>query len=217
MGSAMLLLLLSASGDHMRLSTSRGPVHVLIQPQSSLTVVYVHGCWTTVDDAWVQHRLPEQLLGSGLDATFIVPEAPAGPGDEIAWPDLEDLLQEVESRGVKLPGPVIAAGHSGAVYTLSGWTASPRVQAFVLLDAFYGGAEVWERWLDANADGQLFVLAHTTQQRSDPFCRRRASDRVHCSRVREGHMQMITRGRTLPEVLRAATQKIGAALPLTTT
>jgi hypothetical protein len=204
MGSALLLLMLSASGDHMRLSTSRGPVHVLIQPRSSLTVVYVHGFWTTVDDAWVQHRLPEQLLGSELDATFIVPEAPSGPGDEIAWPELEDLLKEVESHGVKLPGPVIAAGHSGAVYTLSHWTASPRVQAFVLLDAFYGGAEVWERWLAANDAGQLFVLAHTTQQRSDPFCQRHSRDRVHCERAREGHMQIITQGRELPRLLREA-------------
>jgi hypothetical protein len=201
MGPALLLMLLSASPEHMRLSTSRGPVHVLIQPRAQLTVVYVHGYYTRVDEAWVQHRLPEQLLESGLDATFIVPDAPAGPDEDVAWPDLEELLGEVErAANVRLPREVVAAGHSGAYRTLAPWTASERVRTFVLLDALYGSSEVWSRWLDAHENGRVFVLSRATAARAAPFCRRH--ERAHCRRSTERHMEIITGGRALPAFLR---------------
>jgi hypothetical protein len=205
MAHALLLSLLAASPEHIRLSTSRGPVHVLIHPHAELTVVYVHGYWTHVEDAWVQHHLREQFLSSGLDATFIVPEAPAGPADEVVWPDLEALLGEVE-RGacVALPERVVAAGHSGASRTLARWTASQRVEAFVLLDAFYTAPVVWERWLDERRDRRIFVLARATVARSEPFCRRRGGRRVRCALARESHMEIITEGRALPVLLREA-------------
>jgi hypothetical protein len=203
MGPALLLMLLSASPEHMRLSTSRGPVHVLIQPRAQLTVVYVHGYYTRVDDAWVQHRLPEQLLQSGLDATFIVPEAPAGAGDEVVWSDLDALVREVETAaGIELPTRVIAAGHSGAYRTLSQWTGSWRVRTFVLLDAMYGPADVWSRWLDAHANGRVFVLSRSTAARAAPFCRQH--ERALCRRAAESHMEIITGGRALPTLLRDA-------------
>jgi hypothetical protein len=201
MGSCLLLALFSASPDPMRLATSRGPVHVLLHPHPVLTVVYVHGLWTHVDDAWVQHGLRAQLEGSGLDATFIVPEAPAAPGEAVAWPELEALLDEVErGTGVKLPHDVIAAGHSGAYRTLRPWTASSRVKAFVLLDAFYGAPSAWTAWLDGGDDRHVFVLSRVTSP-SVGFCRR---ERVRCARSHRSHMQLVTDGRELPRLLQQA-------------
>jgi hypothetical protein len=207
--SLLLITLTSASPEHLRLSTSRGPVHVLIHPQAKVTVVYVHGFWTRVDEAWVQHRLPQQLLASGLDATFIAPEAPAGPGEDVVWPELDALIHEVETRaGVTLPATVIAAGHSGAYLTLLDWTSSERVKAFVLLDAFYSAPEPWERWLAEHEEGQLLVVAHSTARRSEPLCRRHAR-RVHCEHASAGHMEIVTDGEILPRVLRSLSAVAG--------
>jgi hypothetical protein len=200
---ALLLMLLSTAPEHLRVPTPRGPVHVLLAPRAELTVVYVHGYYTHVDDAWIQHDLPQQLLASGLNATFIVPEAPAGPGEDVSWADLDGLLGHVErAAGVKLPHDVIAAGHSGGYRTLAQWTDNARVSTFVLLDAFYGPSEVWQRWLDAKENGRVFVLSRLTAKRAAPFCRRR--DRVQCRLAAEGHMEIITAGRALPALLRAA-------------
>jgi hypothetical protein len=203
MGAALLLMLLSASPEHMRLSTSRGPVHVLIQPRAQLTVVYVHGYYTHVDDAWVHHRLGEQLLSTGLAATFIVPEAPAGPDEDVAWPELEELLGEVErATNVTLPRDVVAAGHSGGYRTLAPWTGSARVHTFVLLDALYGSPDVWSRWLDASDNRRLVVLSRGTAARAATLCRGR--ERAHCRRSAQSHMEIITGGRELPALLREA-------------
>src|SRR5688572_9456703 len=119
MGSMLVAMALSM---HMRLQTPNGPVHVLIpQTPPEVTVVYVHGFWTDVDGAWVQHRLEAQLQASGVNAAFIVPEAPSGPGEKVRWPELGALLTTVEAVvGQALPERVVAVGHSGAYRTLQG-------------------------------------------------------------------------------------------------
>src|SRR5690349_5160861 len=46
-------------GDHARLETPRGPVHVWTprgyDPETAITVIYVHGYQIDVDEAWWGH------------------------------------------------------------------------------------------------------------------------------------------------------------------
>lgn len=200
--SMVLLLLLAAAPMHTRLVTEHGPVHVAIPPRAaSVTVVYVHGFWTNVDDAWVQHRLSEQL--GGVDAVVIAPEAPSGPGQPVRWPSLHELLATVEAHtSVTLPSQVIAIGHSGAYRTLEGWVGEQRLKSVVLLDAFYGSTAPWQRFLAADASRQLRIVARATAKRSAPFCA--SHPEVSCEVSRLTHMQLVTTGEVIPRVLRAA-------------
>jgi hypothetical protein len=191
---------------HSRLSTSQGPVHVAIPPRgAAVTVVYVHGFWTHVDDAWVHHRLTQQLTDSGVEAALIVPEAPARPRDAVNFADLAELLTEVERQtGVALPEQVIAVGHSGAYLTLGSWVASPRLKAVVLLDAFYGSTAPWERYLARG--GHLRVVARATAARSAPFCARHRQ--VVCERSGQSHMEIVSGGEVIPRVLREVAESV---------
>lgn len=197
----VLLLLLAAAPMHSRWVTSEGPVHVSIPPQGGqVTVVYVHGFWTSVDDAWVQHRLAEQL--GGVDAAIIAPEAPSGPGQPVRFPSLARLLEAVEQQtGTKLPEHVIAIGHSGAYRTLSHWVNDERVKSVVLLDAFYGGAAPWERFLSQDPSRTLTVVARATQKQSAPFCAKHPE--VRCTVSKLSHMEIVTKGTVIPQVLRS--------------
>jgi pimeloyl-ACP methyl ester carboxylesterase len=201
----VLMLLLAAAPMHSRLVTEHGPVHVAIPPRTAqVTVVYVHGFWTDVDDAWGQHRLAEQL--GGVDAVVIAPEAPSGPGQKVRWPRLDALLEEVEARtGVHLPQTVIAIGHSGAYRTLEGWASDERVKSVVLLDAFYGSAQPWERF-----GGDLRIVARHTAKRSAPFCARHPA--AQCETTALSHLGIVTSGSVIPRVLRDA---VAAVLPRT--
>ena len=203
----LLMVLLAATPSYTRLVTERGPVHVAIPPQGArVTVVYVHGFWTRVDEAWVQHRLLEQLTGSGVDAAVIAPDAPSGPGQAVRWPDLQRLLAEVEARtGTALPRDVIAIGHSGAYRTVGSWVNEPRLKHVVLLDAFYGAPSVWERFLAA-APRTLHIVARATAGKSAPFCARHPE--VACEDSPLSHMGIVTGGEVIPRVLREAAELV---------
>jgi hypothetical protein len=176
-------------------------VHVAIPPQAHITVVYVHGFWTQVDDAWVQHRLADQLGGVG--AAVIAPEAPSGPGQPVRWTSLAGLLAEVEAQtGATLPKTVIAIGHSGAYRTLASWVNEPRLKHVVLLDAFYGAPATWDRFLSADSSRTLRIVARSTAKQSAPFCARHAE--VACELSPLSHMGIVTRGEVIPRVLREA-------------
>ena len=180
MGALLVGLVLSASVTHTRLETSAGPVHVLeVGAQPKFTVVYVHGYWTDVDTAWREHELQEQLVSSGLDAVFIVPEAPSGPGQKVRWSSLEALLTAVSQARGSLPQELIALGHSGAARTLAQWAGEARLHTLVLLDAFYVSANVWTKWLEADPSRRLFVLSRATASRAASFCAS-AGARVNC-------------------------------------
>lgn len=200
--SMVLMLLLAAAPMHTRLVTENGPVHVAIPPRAArVTVVYVHGFWTNVDDAWVQHQLEAQL--GGVDAVVIAPEAPSGPGQQVRWTSLAQLLATVEARsGTALPRDVIAIGHSGAYRTLEGWVTEPRLKSVVLLDAFYGSSKPWEQFLSAGAPRSLAIVARSTAKRSAPFCA--SHPEVACEVSPLTHMQLVTTGQVIPRVLRAA-------------
>ncbi len=188
-----------SGGSHWRLLTPKGPVHVWqprgYDPATAGTVIYVHGYYTNVDGAWVQHALAEQFAASKVNALFIVPEAPSGSSEEVFWPVLGDLLAEVERQlvGTKAHGPIVVAGHSGAWRTLGGWTEgrgdkgnrgdrgdrgdrddkdAASVEAFVLLDALYGMDDKFQSWLEQHAGANqpcMTLVSKDTASRVPPF------------------------------------------------
>jgi hypothetical protein len=222
-----------SGGAHWRLQTEKGPVHVWqprgYDPATAGTVIYVHGYFTNVDGAWIQHALAEQFAASKTNALFIVPEAPSGSNEEVFWPVLADLLKEVERQlaGVKTRGPIIAAGHSGAWRTLGGWTQDnddKKVDVFLLLDAIYGMDDKFQAWLARQPGGdepRMTLVSMDTANRVAPFlekvpaAKRRATlpetyrDLTPAERnapVLEiasdlGHMEIVTTGKVLPVLL----------------
>jgi hypothetical protein len=175
-----------SGGSHWRLLTEKGPVHVWqprgYDPATAGTVVYVHGYYTNVDGAWVQHALAEQFAASKANALFIVPEAPSGGSEEVFWPVLSDLLQEVERQlvGIKARAPIVAAGHSGAWRTLGNWTDDKpegrindrKVDVFLLLDALYGMDDKFQAWLarcPGSDEPRLTLVSKDTASRVAPF------------------------------------------------
>jgi hypothetical protein len=219
-----------SGGAHWRLQTDKGPVHVW-QPRgydaaTAGTVLYVHGYYTNVDGAWVQHALAEQFAASKANALFIVPEAPNGSNEEVLWPVLADLLKEVERQlpGLQTRGPLVVAGHSGAWRTIGGWTDDQGVEVFVLLDALYGMDDKFLAWLARHPGGdrpRMTLVSKDTANRVAPFlekvpaAKRRASlpetyrDLTPAERnapVLEisselGHMEIVTTGTVLPVLL----------------
>jgi hypothetical protein len=215
-------------GRHLRVGTSRGSVHVWLPGgyarRRAGVVLYVHGYYTDVDQAFADHALARQFRRSGRNALFVVPDAPAWNGDPVAWPDLDALLAEVTARtGLPIPaGPVVAAGHSGAIRTLLAWLGHPRVDELVLLDALYRGEDELAAWLAGAPAGKRRVLlvGFETAPRTEawlpslPRAVRHAratapptaADRrapVVYWRARTTHMRMVTDGRILPLVLHA--------------
>lgn len=224
-----------SGGAHWRLLTEKGPVHVWqprgYDPATAGTVLYVHGYYTNVDGAWVEHALAEQFAASKQDALFIVPEAPSNGNQAVSWPALGALLAEVERQlpGIKARPPVVAAGHSGAWRTLSAWTDDDRVESFVLLDALYGGDDKFQSWF-ARRSGEaprLTLVSKDTANRvaaflaAFPAARRRSSlpaiyrelspseRTVPVLEIASdlGHMEIITGGKVLPVLLQRSPLK----------
>lgn len=221
----------AAHPRHLRLTTDHGPIHVWYPanyaPETAGIVVYVHGYFTDVDQAWRAHHLAKQFAESGLNAMFIACEAPDGPRDSIKWTSLGDLLDAVATGiGDELPaGRVAVVGHSGAHRTLSLWVEEDRVDTVVLVDALYGDMPQFRTWLDADPSHRLIDAAVLTREWTDAlhaaipetlvFDRfppagagrllgaRRA--RVVYVRSQHDHMSLITGGVALPMLLRALT------------
>lgn len=221
-------------GRHQRFGTARGPVHVwrprTYRARSAATVVYVHGFYTDVDRAMVEHALTQQFRDSGRNALFIVPQARSWRTDPVYWPDLEELLTTVEQR-LKLErpkGPLVAVGHSGAYKTIVGWLKHPRLAQVILVDGLYGNDDDYRAWVSDGSESsvprQLVLVGFETQQRADGFARRHGQTvrldtlpwlydelpaSVRKARVlavqseRLDHMQLITSGRLLPWLLHA--------------
>ena len=89
-----------ASVHHLRLTTARGVVHSWTPPgyvpQTAGIVIYLHGYYTSADQAWDENYLASQFLASRRNALFLVPEAPTTIDDEVQWKSLEGLLTAVE-------------------------------------------------------------------------------------------------------------------------
>jgi hypothetical protein len=213
---------------HVRLLTGHGPVHVWTpagyDPQVAATVVYVHGYFANVDDAWSAYRLQEQFRASHLNALFIACEAPTSEREDVAWPSVASLLDTVvEARGPLPEGRVVAIGHSGAHRTLALWLAEPELDTIALLDAAYGDLGAYGTWLDARPGRRLIDVGDLTRAATDAFHESLAETvvverfprpasgglpgalqaaRVIYVRSHMGHMPLVTRGIAIPMILR---------------
>jgi hypothetical protein len=146
----------AAGGASWRIGTARGTVWAWrppgYRPRDAGVCVYLHGYFTTVDQAVQDHRLAEQFAASGRNALFVVAEAPAWNGEDGVWPDLDELLAETLRRtGLKPPpGPLVVVGHSGAFRPILSWLGNPRLEEVMLLDGLYRGEAQFRGWLQAN-------------------------------------------------------------------
>lgn len=216
------------AGTHARLILPQGPVHVWIpsgyHADGAATIVYVHGYYDSVDDAWANHKLPEQFALAGCNALFIAPEAPEGIGQPVLFPDLLGLIQEVESR-MKVwrgSGPLVAVGHSGAYRTLQRWLDEPLLERIILVDALYGEQESFGGWLAASPQHRLITVGEDTVRWTEDLAstvpatviadhfpiapegwtpEQRAARHLYV-RSQFGHMAQVTGGVALPLLLR---------------
>ena len=217
------------AGHHWRLETPAGPVHVWApagyHADGAATVIYVHGLYTDVDQAWDKHRLAEQFALSAINALFIVPEAPAHMRNPVAWPELTSLLTTV-AAAVDLPRPMgvtVAIGHSGGYRTVDRWLEHPGLDQVIAIDSVYGDVDELEAWLDASAEHRLVMIGGDTLRWTEELAadlgdavvtlaRLPADDlglpagardaRVLYVRSQHGHMPMVMAGRELPMMLR---------------
>jgi hypothetical protein len=215
-------------GDHARLETPRGPVHVWTPrgyaPETAMTIVYVHGYQIDVDEAWWAHGLPEQFGHASINAMFIACEAPEDKHEEVHWPSLSALLEAIEAAGRPMPkGRVAAIGHSGAFRTLEHWVRDPQLDTLVLLDAGYGHLWWVRRWILGKPHRRLITIGDDTLVFTDRLHRylpgtvrvqgfdsfadqaqvaRLARERIVYVRTRIGHYDIASGALALPSVLR---------------
>ncbi len=136
----------------VRFKTQNGPVLVWqpagYDPKTAGTCVYIHGYYTNVDEALVNHHLIRKFTASRQNATFIMIEAPSKPGDPVRWSSLGDLLEAVEHElSIKLGDPVGVMSHSAGYKTASLWIGNPRLIHITLLDSLYGFVDTYRLWL----------------------------------------------------------------------
>lgn len=213
---------LVAAGHHWRIETDRGPVHVWTpegyDPATAATVVFVHGYFVSVDEAWNDYRLPQQFALSGINAMFIAAQAPMGKRDAIVWPSLAALVKTVEdSVDVAVPAQrLVAIGHSGAYRTLATWLPNASLDTVVLLDALYGEYRFMP-WARGSQTHRLVNIAYETGRYSDVMHRNLPATvrvdglptdgfpdaRILYAKTDVGHWQLVTDGVAIPLALRA--------------
>ncbi len=214
-----------AAGRHERLETTRGPVHVWTppgyEPATAITVVYVHGYHQDADTVWAEHRLPEQFALSGINALFVVPEAPVGKRDPIMWRSASAVLDEVKhALAEPLPRKLAVIGHSGAYRTIIQWLADPRLDSVVLLDAAYVDVRPYRAWVVHSKRHRFLNVSIDTVRWSDRLHRtlpsskiidgfpREITDDLRAARILYirsdiGHWPLVTEGVALPAMVRA--------------
>lgn len=229
-----------ASGRHWRFVTKHGPVHVWVprgyDARRAETVVYVHGFFSHVDDAWKNYNLATQFASSAINAMFIVPEAPASGREPVAWMSLAELLDTVAANvDEKLPRRrVVTIGHSGAWRTLLGWLDEPQLDTVVLVDAAYGEIEQYKKWILASPEHRLIDVGDDTREWTDRLHaelpesvvlddfpslqegipRSAAKARILYIRSNVGHFPLVTNGVALPMILRTLRAKRLVRVPL---
>ncbi|MGA3164896.1 MAG: hypothetical protein ABSF14_02140 [Terriglobia bacterium] len=227
---------LEAGGEHLRLETARGPVHIWrpadYDARTAGTVVYIHGYFTSGDQTWREDHLAAQFQASGRNALFIAPQSPRANYEEVSWKSLEDLLRTTGEAGAfRIPrGPLVVVGHSGAFRTILDWLPDPRVQEVILLDGLYSGQREFRFWLRSSPGARshrLVLVASETLRRSDRFARRvpdtaRRSSipadfsnltprekraRLLFLRSQYDHLDMISSGKVIPLLLKLTALK----------
>jgi hypothetical protein len=220
-------------GQHWRLMTKHGPVHVWTpkgyERRRAETIVYVHGYYVHVDEAWKVYALEKQFAASAINAIFIACEAPASAAEPVSWTSIAELLDNVE-RGIaqKLPRRrIVAMGHSGAHRTLRGWLDEPAIDTIVLIDGAYGEVDDFKEWILADEKRRLIDIGDDTRERTDALHadlpetvtlnefptleegipRSAARARILYIRSDVGHFPLVTSGWTLPMIMRTLRAK----------
>jgi hypothetical protein len=220
-------------GRYWRLQSPRGPVHVWIprgyNARRAETVIYVHGFYTHVDEAWRDHHLPAQFAASAINAMFVACEAPAGGDEPVSWDSVAGLLEAVE-RGTGEARPrrrIVAVGHSGAWRTVIGWLDEPVLDTVVLFDAAYGEIESYKKWVLASPKHRLIDVGDDTRQWTEKLHAElpstvildgfpsveeeipKAAARAKILYIRSsvGHFPLVTGGVALPMVLRTLARR----------
>lgn len=218
-----------AEGHHVRLRTRHGPVHVWTPANydeaTAGLIVYVHGYYVNVDEAWRRHHLAAQFRDSGVDAMFVACDAPRGPRQRLVWRSLSDLLDAVE-HGLRHPlpdGPVTVIGHSGAHRTLVAWLDDDRIDTIVMVDAMYGDMPDLREWLVRAPRRRLIDVGDLTRRWTEALHASLPETQVYDGfpppeegrligardaqivyvRSQLGHMPLVTDGVALPMLLRA--------------
>ena len=216
-----------AGGTHIRIGTRGGPVHVFrpagYDRRTAGIVVYVHGYYVHVDEAWREHKLARQFASSQRNALFVAPEAPAAAEEKSDWGNLRaKLASSLRRARIEPPhGPVILVGHSAAYRTIVPWLDEPSVHNVILIDALYGNEPEFRAWLDRSPSNQMTLVVKGTAKWADPFVRAlpyartvpeipgrlgqlSAADRsarVLSLRSQYGHFELITDGKVMPLLL----------------
>lgn len=224
-----------AGGQHWRIKTRAGAVHVWVPPgydrATAGTVVYVHGYWTDADGAWRSHNLARQFRASRQNALFIVPDAPSSNEDSVKWPALKDLRKAISRANIVMPdGPVIVMGHSGAFRTVMQWVDHKLVQQIILLDAMYAGERAFDEFIGHGKRAEhhkLIVVGADTAQGSasfvkkykfavarermpatyDEFTKREKRAKLLYIHSQYGHNAIVTSGKVIPLLLRVTPLK----------
>ncbi len=232
---------LVADGQHWRLVTKHGPVHVWTpagyRRKGATTVVYVHGFYTNVDGAWKNHNLPAQFAASAINAMFIACEAPANGTEPVAWTSITELLDTVEAGiGIKVPkNRLVAVGHSGAWRTLLHWLDEVALDTVVLFDAVYGEITKYRDWVLASPQRRLITVGDTSTRKWTEELHAELPDtlvldgfppadtkiprdlkraQVVYIRSNVGHFPLVTGGVALPLTLRTLRGKLLLDMPL---
>jgi hypothetical protein len=158
----------AAGARTQRLVTPEGVVRVWkpsrYDPTTAGLLIYVHGLYTDVDQAWTEHDLPSQFARSGRNALFVVPAARSEAAAPTPWGPLQALIDRVARDVPDLPaaGPLVVAGHSGAYKQIILWLDHPRLHTVLLLDALYGGQPELGAWLSAAPENRISLINHDT-------------------------------------------------------
>ena len=217
-----------ADGTHWRVESAAGAIHVWTPPgydrATAGVVIYVHGYDVDADTAWREHELVTQFAAAGVNAMFVVPEAPAGKRAAVVWPALATLITTVGRAAIAVPrGPIVVIGHSGAYRTLASWIDHRRVSTMILVDALYGDPTAFATFARGRKHRLMLVSIDTARaatalarrsrgavERSelptgvDEFTTAERAARVLAITTTTPHMELITAGRVLPLMLAIA-------------
>ncbi len=165
-------------GKHFKISYAKmGTVHVWVPKgyvrKTAGIVVYLHGYYTTVDKAFVDHKLAEQFQKSKQNALFIVPACPSGKDEAVVWNSLSQLKKSVQAANIRLPdGETVVVAHSGGFRTVRRWTDNRLLKEIILLDAMYGGFNEFKEFIATGAraaNRRMILITSDTDTQTRAF------------------------------------------------
>lgn len=190
--------------DHWRLLLDGRPVHVYKPPGDvRFTVAYVKGYYVSVDEAIKKYSLLEQFKKSGVPALFVVPEAPAGNGAPVYFPNIKRVLDQIHSAiSISPPGQLFAVFHSGGYRTALKWLDYPQLITIVLLDALYGGVDAFAKWANIPGHSLISVTATSSPTANTKALKKKAPG-VEVIPVQSTHMGLVTSQNFIPRFIQA--------------